>query len=167
MEKRQDTVAFGPIAFATLCAAFEAGKWMSYEFPDFILRLELDPLIEDDGFIHRHEGRRIETQRIMTYTFPNSYLPDDITKLINRAFTEAVRCYEMSCFMASIALCGRTIETAIGSLFEKVFNVHPSAHPDKPGMNAMLNRLTREKYVFPPGLLTLSLPISGLARHPL
>lgn len=152
MEKRQDTIAFGPISFANLCAAFEAGKWMSFEFPDLVLRLELDRSIEDDSFIHRHEGRRMETQRLMQYTFPHNYLPDDITKLINRAFTEAVRCYEMSCFMASIALCGRTIETAIGSLYEKVVGMHPSVDPSKPGMNAMLNRLTKAKYVFPPGL---------------
>lgn len=152
MEKRQDTVAFGPISFANLCAAFEAGKWMSYEFPDFILRLELDPSIEADGFVHRHEGRRMETQRLMNYSFPHSYLPDDITKLINHAYAEAIRCYEMCCFMASIALCGRTIETAIGSLYEKVVGVHPSADPAKPGINAMLNKLTKANYVFPPAL---------------
>jgi hypothetical protein len=152
MEKRQDSVAFGSRSFANLCAAFESGKWISFEFPDLILRLELDPSIEDDGFIHRHDGRRMETQRLMEYTFPHTYLPDDITKLINHAYGEAVRCYEVCCFMASIALCGRAIETAIGALFEKVVGVHPSMDPTKPGMNAMLNRPTKAKYVFPPAL---------------
>jgi hypothetical protein len=152
MEKRQDTVAFGHQSFEDLCAAFDAGKWMSFEFPDLILRLELDLSIEGDGFIHRHEGRRMETKRLMEYTFPHTYLPDDITKLINHAYTEAIRCYEVCCFMATIALCGRTIETAIGAVYEKVVGVHPSADPSKPGMNAMLNRLTKAKYTFPPAL---------------
>jgi hypothetical protein len=152
VEKRQVTFAFGRIAFENLRAAFENGQWMSWPFPDHVFRFELDPTIEDDGVIHRHDGRRLETQRLMEYAFPHTYLPDDITKLLNHAFSEAVRCYEVGCFLATIALCGRTIETAIGSLYEKKTGVHPSVDPIKPGMNAILNRLKKEGYTFPPAL---------------
>jgi hypothetical protein len=50
------------------------------------------------------------------------------------------------------ALCGRTIETVLGSLYEKTVGIHPSKDNSKPGMNAIINRLTREGFVFPAGL---------------
>lgn len=97
MERQPITLALGRIAFEQVCENFEQGKWISWDFPDYTIRLELDPTIEDDGVIHRHDGRRLETQRIMGYTFPHSYLPDDITKLVNISYSEAVRCFEAGC----------------------------------------------------------------------
>lgn len=125
---------------------------MSWDFPDYVFKFELDPSIQDDGVIQRHEGRRLETQQLMAYTFPHTYLPDNVTKLLNRAYAEAVGCDEVGCFLASVALCGRTIETAIGSLYEKQTGVHPSTETPKPGMNAILNRLKKDGYNFPPAV---------------
>lgn len=88
----------------------------------------------------------------MGYVFPGTHLPDDITRLVRLSYAEAVRCYENSCFLGCIALCGRTIETVLGALYEKKFGVHPSREQTKPGMNAIINRLTKEGYVFPNGL---------------
>jgi hypothetical protein len=152
MEKQQITFAFGRTAFENLREAFEDGRWLSWEFPDYVFKFELDPSIQDGGVVQRHDGRRLETQRLMAYAFPHSYLPDDITKILNRSYAEAVRCYEVGCFLACIALCGRTIETAIGSLYERRTGIHPSAEPTKPGLNAILNRLKRDGYNFPPAL---------------
>ncbi len=152
MEKQRVTIAFGRTAFTQLCEAFENGKWMSWDFPDHIVRLELDPTIEDDGVIYRHDGRRYETQNLMEYDFPCTHFPDDITRLLNLAYKEAIRCYETSCFLASIALCGRTIETALGASYQKVVGIHPSEDKTKPGMNAIINKLKKAGHKFPPGL---------------
>ena len=72
--------------------------------------------------------------------------------LVRLSYSEAVRCYENGCFSACIAVCGRTIETVLGALYEKKFSVHPSKDPQKPGMNAILNRLAKEGYVFAAGI---------------
>ena len=152
MEPIQVTFAFGPIAFHNLCVAFDNGKWMSWTIRDHIFTFELDHAITDESVFHRHEGRRLETQRLMEYAFPYSYLPDDITKVLNVSYSEAIRCYEAGCFMACIALCGRAIETGVAALYERKTGVHPSLEPSKPGMNAILNRLNKDGYIFPPAL---------------
>jgi hypothetical protein len=54
--------------------------------------------------------------------------------------------------MACIGLCGRAVETALGALYEKKVGTHPSVESHPPGMNAILNRLKKEGYVFPPAL---------------
>ncbi len=54
--------------------------------------------------------------------------------------------------LASIAVCGRTIETVLGSVYEKTVGKHPSKESQKPGINAIINRCKREGYDFPPGL---------------
>jgi hypothetical protein len=150
MEKILVSLALSPSAFEEVQDNFAQNKWISWDFPDYVIKLELDPTI--DGVIHRHDGRRLESQRIMAYVFPDTYLPDDITRLVRLSYAEAVRCYENSCFLGCIALCGRTIETVLGALYEKKVRVHPSKDPARPGMNAIINRLSKEGYTFPSGL---------------
>lgn len=151
MEKIPVTLALSPSAFEEVQASFALNKWISWDFADYVIKLELDPAIER-GVIHRHDGRRLESQRIMEYVFPSTHLPDDITRLVRLSYAEAVRCYENSCFLGCIALCGRTIETVLGALYESKVGVHPSKEPTKPGMNAIINRLSKEGYTFPVGL---------------
>jgi hypothetical protein len=152
LEKIPITLVMSEAAFEQVQIAFATDRWISWPFPDYVNRLELDRAIEGDKVIHHHDGRRLETQRIMNYTFPSTYLPDDITKLIRLSYTEAVRCYENSCFLGCIALCGRIIETVLGTLYEKKTAVHPSKETSKLGINAIINRLVREGYQFPTGL---------------
>ena len=151
MEKTPVTLALSRAAFEDVCTQFALNRWISWDFPDYVIKLELDTTIES-GVIHRHEGRRLESQRIMDYTFPSSCLPEDITRFVRLSYAEAVRCYENSCFLGAIALCGRTIETVLGALYEKKVGVHPSKDPQKPGMNAIINRLSKEGYTFPVSL---------------
>ena len=151
MEKIPVTLALSPSAFEEVQANFAQNKWISWDFPDYVIKLELDPAIEN-GVIQRHDGRRLESQRIMAYVFSGTYLPDDITRLVRLSYAEAVRCYENSCFLGCIALCGRTIETVLGALYEMKVGVHSSKEPAKPGMNAIINRLSKEGYTFPSGL---------------
>ncbi len=151
MEKTPVTLALSYAAFEDVCAQFALNRWISWDFPDYVIKLELDPTIES-GVIHRHEGRRLESQRIMDYTFPSNYLPEDITRLVRLSYSEAIRCYENSCFLGAIALCGRTIETVLGALYEKKIGVQPSRDSQKPGMNAIINRLSKEGYTFPASL---------------
>lgn len=151
MEKIPVTLALSPSEFDNVIAQFAQNKWISWDFPDYVIKLELDHTIES-GVIHRHDGRRIESQRIMAYVFPDTYFPVDITRLVRLSYAEAVRCYESSCFLSCIALCGRIIETVLGALYEIKIGVHPSKEPTKPGMNAIINRLSKEGYTFPAGL---------------
>ena len=152
MERIPITLALSKSAFAQVCEEFARGRWISWPFPGYEIKLELDPTIEDDRVIQRHDGRRLEGQRIMEYTFPSTFLPDDITHLVRMSYAEAVRCYENACFLGCIALCGRTIETVLGALYEKKVGVHPSKDAQKPGLNAIINRLTKEGFIFPTGL---------------
>ena len=152
MEKIMVTLALSPSEFEAVKSNFAQNKWISWDFPDHVIKLELDPAIES-GVIHRHDGRRLESQRIMAYVFPSTYLPDDITRLVRLSYAEAVRCYENSCFLGCIALCGRTIETVLGALYEKKVGEHPSKDPAKPGINAIINRLSKQHgHAFSPGL---------------
>jgi len=89
MEKIPVTLALSPSAFDEVCSQFAQNRWISWDFPDYVIKLELDPSIET-GLIHRHEGRRLESQRIMAYDFPDTYLPDDITRLVRLSYAEAV-----------------------------------------------------------------------------
>ncbi len=151
MEKKPITIALSYAAWSFIDDNFKNNCWVSWDFPDYVVRLELDPTI-DDGVILRHDGRRMETKLIMEYTLPASSLPKDITQLLNLSYSEAIRCYENACFLACIALCGRTIETALGSFYEKTVGVHPSQESSPPGLNAIINRLKRDGFVFPAGL---------------
>lgn len=152
LEKNLITLALSQKAYEQVKEEFEKGRWISWDFPDCTIKLEIDPTIENDRVIHRHDGRRLESQRMMSFTFPKGCLPEDITHLVNLSYAETVRCYEGSCFLASIALCGRTIETVLGALYEKTVGIHPSKDSNKPGMNAIINRLAKEGFVFPAGL---------------
>jgi hypothetical protein len=152
LEKNLITLALSQKAYEQVQGEFGKGRWISWDFPDYTIKLELDPTIEAAGVIQRHDGRRLESQQLMKFTFPNGFLPDDITHLVNLSYSEAIRCYEVSCFLASIALCGRTIETVLGSLYEKNVGTHPSKESSKPGMNAIINKLTGKGFEFPTGL---------------
>lgn len=152
LEKISITLALGKGAFGKPTHEFSQNRWISWDFPDYVIKLELDPTIEGDGVIQRHDGRRLETQRIMNYMFPDGCLPDDITRIVRLGYAEGVRCYENSCFLACIALCGRTIETVLGALYEKTVGLHPTNDPQKPGMNAIITKLKTQGYKFPSGL---------------
>ncbi len=89
----------------------------------------------------------------MGYSFPEGILADDVTQLINVSFEEVLRCYERGCLLAAVALCGRTIETVLGGLYQKKKGVHPSEEPGdrKPGIGGILKYLAGVSYKFPPG----------------
>ena len=137
---------------------------VTMDFPDYEIKLKFESNVPIDKVIHLHEGRRLETQQLMGYTFPNDVLPSDVTSIVRLCFAEGIRCYENSCFLACIALCGRTIETVLGALYEKTLGVHPINDPQKPGFSAILNRLKKEGYIFPPGLKE-KMDVIGLHRN--
>jgi hypothetical protein len=89
----------------------------------------------------------------MSYSFPTGILPDDVTRIVNLSFEEILRCYERECFLAAVALCGRTIETVLGGLYQKIKGIHPSDEPGerKPGIGGILKYLASASYKFPPG----------------
>ena len=134
------------------------------DFPDYEIKLRFDSKVPVDKVIHLHEGRRLETQQMMNYSLPSGNMPEDVTRIVRLGFAEAVRCYENSCFLACIAMCGRTIETVLGALYEKTLGIHPVNDPQKPGFSAILNRLKKEGYTFPPGLKE-KMDVIGLHRN--
>lgn len=52
----------------------------------------------------------------LPYSVPSGVLSPDVTTVVNGTFAEALTCLENDCFSATIALCGRVIETVIFSL---------------------------------------------------
>lgn len=121
-------------------------------FPDYLITLRVDHSIPAQDIRLDHLGSRDETRTKMTFTFPTGLLPDDVTRLVNLAYEEALRCFERHCSMAAIGMCGRTIETVLASFYAKQFGKHPSEEQNPPGVNAMINRLRKEGYRFPAGL---------------
>jgi len=124
-----------------------------FTFPDYTIRFYRDPNISGTDGRLDHAGVRQETRQLMTYSFPKGVLPDDVTQIVNLSFEEILRCYERGCYLAAVALCGRTIETALGGLYQKKKGIHPSEEPGdrKPGIGAILKYLTGAGYKFPPG----------------
>lgn len=115
-------------------------------------RLQVDRKLKGDVWNISPGGRSKEAKEIMAYRLPDGTLPDDITKLINLSFQEAISCYEISCFLAAIALCGRTIETVLAAEYQRVKGVHPAAEPKPPAINAIINELKRQGQQLPTGL---------------
>lgn len=116
------------------------------------IRLQVDRKLKGDVWNLSAGGRSKEAKEFMKFTFPDGALPDDIAKLVNMSYQEAINCYEISCFLAAIALCGRTIETVLGAEYQRVTGVHPSADPKKPATNAIINELRRQGHPLPTGL---------------
>jgi hypothetical protein len=125
---------------------------VDFPFPDYVITLRLDRTITGQDCRLDHIGSRDETRTKMAFTFPAGLLPDDVTRLVNLAYEEALRCFERNCSMAAIGMCGRTIETVLASFYAKQFGKHPSEEQNPPGVNAMINRLRKEGYRFPAGL---------------
>ena len=119
---------------------------------DYVITLLLDRSIPERDCRLNHLGSRDETRTKMAYDFPNGILPEDITRLVNFAYEEALRCFERNCSMAAIGMCGRTIEIVLAAFYAKQFGKHPSEEPCPPGVNAMLSKLRREGYRFPAAL---------------
>lgn len=155
MDLRTLHIAFGDGALDFLVKQLrgEPAGDAVFTFPDYTIRFYRDPRIPGTDGRLDHVGVRQETRQLMSYSFPKGVLPDDITKLVNLCFEEILRCYERDCFLAAVALCGRTIETVLGGLYQKIKGIHPSDEPGdrKPGIGAILKYLAGVNYKFPPG----------------
>ncbi|MEF8767948.1 MAG: DUF4145 domain-containing protein [Candidatus Accumulibacter phosphatis] len=125
---------------------------VDFPFPDYVITFRLDRSIPGQDCRLDHLGSRDETRAKMAHEFPSGLLPEDVTRLVNFAYEEALRCFERNCSMAAIGMCGRTIETVLASLYAKQFGKHPSEEQNPPGLNAMINKLRKEGYRFPAGI---------------
>lgn len=80
------------------------------------------------------------------YQFPDGYFSDDVTQIINLTYEEIIKDYTNGCFISSISLCGKVLETCLTSLYIKIFNKNPD--DEKLGFNAILNRIKKAGYKF-------------------
>ena len=146
------TLSSGALQFMnTQLLAIPSG-YIDLPFPDYVITLRLDRTIHGQECSLDHLGSRDETQTKMAYVFPGDLLPEDVTRLVNHAYEEALRCFERNCSMAAIGMCGRTIETVLASFYAKQYGKHPSEEQNSPGVNAMINKLRKDGYRFPAGL---------------
>jgi hypothetical protein len=121
-------------------------------FPGYTIRFYYDANIPGTDTRLDHTGTRQETRLLMAYSFPGAILPDDVTTLVNLSFEEVLACYERGCYLAAVALCGRTIETVLGGLYQRLKGIHPSEEQGwKPGIKDILKYLGIQGYQFPPG----------------
>lgn len=93
--------------------------------------------------IHRY-GECLNEE--LSYKFPNSFFPDDITNIINLTYDEVIKCYINNCYISAISLCGKIIETALSALYEKIY--FHSLRDDKIGYDALINKLKNNGYDF-------------------
>jgi hypothetical protein len=153
MEKQTIELAFGQKAGANLAADLESQGWADWDFKqDLFLRIVVDRNLPDEVVVYRETTRRREVVHDMTYKLQKGVFPDDVTDIVNLSYAEVLRCYEMGCFLAAIGLCGKTIETVLGSIYEKLLGIHPSKDKQKPGFNAIINAIKREGYDFGTGI---------------
>lgn len=117
--------------------------------PDLKLHLYLDESIPDaNGFRVDYSGPQYEVKRLMDYTFPSSVFPEDVTRVINISYQEILCCFREGCFLASISLCGKVIETVLDALYE--LETGHKASDEGKGANAMINALNKKGYGFSP-----------------
>ena len=82
----------------------------------------------------------------LIFTFPDGILPSDVTDVVNLTYTEALIDFSNGCYMSSIALCGKIIETVLTALYSKVTG--GDADAEKLGADAISNRLKKTGYAF-------------------
>jgi hypothetical protein len=154
MDPRTLHIALGPGALDFLVQRLRGSQPDDtvWTFPDYTIRFYYDPRIPGTDARLDHAGTRQETRQLMNYSFPGAILPDDVTKLVNLSFEEILRCYERGCYLAAVALCGRTIETVLGGVYQQLKGIHPSEEQGwKPGIKDILKYLDTQGYRFPPG----------------
>ncbi|HEV8070518.1 MAG TPA: hypothetical protein VGP76_22580 [Planctomycetaceae bacterium] len=147
-------IAFGPGALDFLIEQLRRNPPGDalFTFPDYTIRFYCDPSIPGSDGRLDHVGTRQETRVLMAYSLPNGILPPDVTTLVNLSFEEILRCYERDCYLAAVALCGRTIETVVGGVYQQLKGVHPSDEQgSKPGIRDIIKYLGTNGYQFPPG----------------
>jgi|LSQX01.3.fsa_nt_gb hypothetical protein len=82
----------------------------------------------------------------LIFTFPEGILQSDVTAVVNLTYTEALIDFSNGCFMSSITLCGKVIETVLAALYARVTG--GDADAEKLGADAIANRLRKAGYVF-------------------
>jgi hypothetical protein len=154
MDPRTLHIALGPGALDFLVKQLRGNppEDTLFTFPDYSVRFYYDPSIPGKEARLDHVGTRQETRILMAHSFPAGILPPDITTLVNLSFDEILRCYERGCYLAAVALCGRTIETVLGGIYQLLKGIHPSDEQgSKPGIKDILRYLSTQGYRFPPG----------------
>jgi hypothetical protein len=60
----------------------------------------------------------LQTHEYTAYKLPNNIFHKDINEIINETLNEISICFSNKCYIASICLCGKVIETALSAIYE-------------------------------------------------
>lgn len=145
-----------------LSVLFEGGHspWIAWSFPGYKLTLRVDRVRDGNAFL-AHAGSLDETRRRMDIAIPMYVLESDVLELVRRSYEEVLRCFEQSCFVASIVLCGKIVETILASSYCRTFS--KDARVDRlPGIADMIKDLKRAGFQFPAGL---SERMDAISKH--
>ncbi len=124
--------------------------WISWGFPGYKLTLRVDRARDGPAFLV-HAGSLEESRRRMDISVPSYVLEADVLGLVRRSFEEVLRCFEQSCFVASIVMCGKIIETILASSYARTFA--KNLRTDRlPGIADMIRELRKAGFQFPAGL---------------
>jgi len=125
--------------------------FVQFEGNGLSLRVYLDASMPGERtFFISYNPWQQESFDSMAFSFPMSVFPEDITEVINLSYNEALTSYRNQCYLATIVLCGKVIETVLGTLYERTFNKRAS--DEKLGINAIINQLNRAGFAFSKGI---------------
>ena len=134
--------------------------WIVWSFPGYKLTLRLDRAREGNAFL-AHAGSLDETRRRMEIAIPSYVLESDVLELVRRSYEEVLRCFEQSCFVASIVLCGKIVETILASSYCRIFA--KDGRSDRlPGIADMIKELKKKGFQFPAGI---SERMEAISKH--
>lgn len=134
--------------------------WICWAFPGYQFTLRLDRAREGNAFL-AHAGSLDETRRRMALSVPDYVLTPDVLELVRRSYEEVLRCYEQSCFVASIVMCGKIVETILADSYCRKFD--KDARTDRlPGIADMIKDLKKTGFQFPAGL---SERMDAISKH--
>jgi hypothetical protein len=97
--------------------------------------------------VENEEAIKTERTDELRYDFPARILEEDMTRIVQLTYDEALTDYSNACYLSAIAMCGKVIETVITDLYVKVHAPHE--RKDDLGFDALLNRLKAKGYTFP------------------
>ena len=110
-----------------------------------LLVVESDKCLREIEEEYRRSVRSAVVEELI-FTFPDGILPPDVTEVVNLTYIEALIDFSNGCYMSSIALCGKIIETVLTALYTKVTG--GDADAEKLGGDAIANRLKKAGYAF-------------------
>ena len=92
------------------------------------------------------ETKEEEEIKDLQFKINKEIFEKDVTDILNLTYNEVLSDYKNSCYISSISLCGKIIETILYELAKSKLGIDPTK--EKFGINALINRFKKRGYEF-------------------